>query len=228
MSRKRADLAQLLAALDPEAAAAQRHLQLIALLDWVRGDSQVVQAATDRVAQLVQAAEQSADTRTRLQAWWAALTGQLDITTLLADFGFAQRSSMASELAERLRHKLLPTSPDTLDASELFMLALPHEFDARWLAALDAALLERLLAVLIPAQEDSSAGASAWQRDLLDAISYCAGQILATGFAPELRLRMSEATRQAQPFHVLLRDTESLRVEVLHPLRTDDRLQEAV
>ena len=112
MSRKRADLAQLLAALDPEAAAAQRHLQLIALLDWVRGDSQVVQAATDRVAQLVQAAEQSADTRTRLQAWWAALTGQLDITTLLADFGFAQRTAMTSELMERLRYKLLPASPE--------------------------------------------------------------------------------------------------------------------
>ena len=89
MSRKRADLAQLLAALDHEAAAAQRHLQLIALLDWVRGDSQVVQAATDRVAQLVQAAEQSADTRTRLQAWWAALTTQKYNTTMQADNGIA-------------------------------------------------------------------------------------------------------------------------------------------
>jgi site-specific recombinase len=228
LSRQRADLAQLLAALDPNAPTAQRHLQLIALLDWVRGDSQVVQAATERVAQLVQAAEQAPQVRARLQAWWAALTGQLDITTLLADFGFAQRTSMASELAERVRYKLLPTSPDTLDASELFMLALPHEFDARWLAALDEDLLTRLLAVLTPGQEEGSAGANAWQRDLLDAISYCAGQILSTGFAPELRLRMSEAARAEQPFHVLLRDVESLRVEVLHPLRTDERLQESV
>ncbi|MBS0505896.1 MAG: site-specific recombinase [Proteobacteria bacterium] len=230
MSRRQPELAELLAALDCEAPAAQRHLQLIALLDWVRGDDRVVEGATGRVAQLVQAAQDSPELRARLQAWWAVLTRQLDITTLLADFGFAQRTSMASELAERLRYKLLPTSPDTLDASELFMLALPHGYDARWLAALDEALIERLLAVLVPTHDGDDAGAgcaNAWQRDLLDAISYCAGQILANGFAPELRLRMSEQTRAEQPFHVLLRDAESLRVEVLHPLREGDRLQQA-
>ena len=230
MSHNTPDLAQLLADLDPAAPLAQRHLQLLALLAWVRGHDPTVEGATGRVALLVQAAEQSPALRARLAAWWAQLTQHLDITTLLADFGFAQRTSMASELAERLRYKLLPVSPETQDASELFMLALPHEFDARWLAALDEALLARLLAVLLPAQDDGegSACASQWQRALLDAITYCAGQILATGFAPELRLRMSEAVRAEQPFHALLRDAESLRVEVLHPLRTGERLQQAV
>ena len=225
MKRGVPDLAQLLAALDPAAPLAQRHLQLIALLDWVRGDGQSIEGATGRVALLVEAVERSADLRTRMQAWWAAITHTVDITTLLADFGFAQRTAMTSELMERLRYKLLPASPDTRDASELFMLALPHEFDARWLAALDESLLDRLLAVLAPEQ---GPGATPWQRVLLDAITYCAGQILSTGFAPELRLRMSEAARDEQPFHALIHDVESLRVEVLHPLRTDDRLQEAV
>ncbi|MBS0301358.1 MAG: site-specific recombinase [Proteobacteria bacterium] len=230
MSRNTPDLAQLLASLEPAAPLARRHLQLLALLDWVRGHERTVEAATGRMALLVQSAEQSPEVRQRLQAWWAELARHLDITTLLADFGFAQRTSMASELAERMRYKLLPVSPETQDASELFMLALPHELDARWLAALDEDLLIRLLAVLLPSQGDEAeaAGASAWQRALLDAITYCAGQILATGFAPELRLRMSEEVRAAQPFHALLRDAESLRVEVLHPLRTDDRLQQAV
>ncbi len=226
MKRGGPDLAQLLAAVDPAAPLAQRHLQLIALLDWVRGDGQSVEGAAGRVALLVEAAERSAETRARLQAWWAVLTSTVDITTLLADFGFAQRTAMTSELMERLRYKLLPASPDTLDASELFMLALPDEFDARWLAALDEPLLDRLLAVLAPPQEPG--GATLWQRALLDAITYCAGQILSTGFAPELRLRMSDAAREEQPFHALIRDVESLRVEVLHPLRTQDRLQESV
>lgn len=35
---------------------------------------------------------------------------------------------------------------------------------------------------------------------------------------------MSESAREAQPFHALIRDVESLRVEVLHALRTPDRL----
>ncbi|MGE4329918.1 site-specific recombinase [Diaphorobacter sp.] len=226
MSRRTTDLASVLASIDAQAPLAQRHLQLIALLDWVRGDARSVEAACGRLAQLVESAERAPELRTRMQAWWAALTQQLDITTLLADFGFAQRTSMASELAERVRHKLLPASPETLDASELFMLALPSEFDARWLAALDEPLLDRLLALLVPVQEQG--GASAWQCALLDAITYCAGQILSTGFAPELRLRMSQEVRDQRPFHALIRDAESLRVEVLHPLRTGDRLQEAV
>ena len=52
---------------------------------------------------------------------------------------------------------------------------------------------------------------------MLDAITYCSGQILSTGFAPELRLRMSVAARDARPFHALTRDVEALRSEVLRP-----------
>src|SRR3989344_5948289 len=131
-------------------------------------------------------------------------------------------------MAERLRTKLLPGSPETIDASELFMLALPSAFDAQWLAALDEAQLNRLVELLAsPGGNNSPGGATRWHRALLDAITYCAGQILSTGFAPELRLRMSESAREAQPFHALIRDVESLRVEVLHALRTPDRLNES-
>ena len=225
MSRRPKDLAQLLADLDPGAPLAQRHLWLIGLLDWVRGRGLSVEDAVGRVAQLVEAGERDPAVQARLQQWWSALTHTVDITTLLADFGFAPRTGLVSEMAERLRYKLLPASPETIDASELFMLALPGGFDAAWLAALDEPLLERLLALLTPPQEGST---SRWQRSLLDAITYCAGQILSTGFAPELRLRMSESARDAQPFHDLIRDVESLRVEVLLPLRTTDRLDAAV
>jgi len=216
----------LLASLDPAAPLARRHLWLIECLVWIRGDRRSVEDAVSRVQRLVEAAENDAEARARLQAWWGTLVGTVDITTLLADFGFAPRTALASEVAERLRYKLLPGSPETIDASELFMLALPDAFDALWLAALEEPLLERLLAVLVPAAEGG--GATRWQQSLLDAITYCAGQILSTGFAPELRLRMSESARDAQPFHALIRDVESLRVEVLHQLRTTDRLDEAV
>ncbi|WP_284409684.1 site-specific recombinase [Acidovorax sp. SUPP3334] len=211
--------------MDASAPLAQRHLWLIALLDWVRGNRRSVEAALGRMQLFVEAIEKDEAARQRLQAWWSALVGTVDITTLLADFGFAPRTALASEVAERLRYKLLPGSPETIDASELFMLALPYDFDALWLQALDEALLVRLLSAMAPAE---APGATRWQRALLDAITYCAGQILSTGFAPELRLRMSEAARDAQPFHALIRDVESVRVEVTHQLRTTDRLDESV
>lgn len=225
MTRASHDLPRLLAMLDPQAELAQRHLWLIHLLEWVRGPGDSVDAALGRARLLLDAFEADANARARLQHWWAALVGTVDVTTLLADFGFAPRTAFFSELAERLRYKLMPGSPETIDASELFTLALPSSFDAQWLAALDDATLGRLVALFSP---DEVQGASRWQHALLDAITYCAGQILSTGFAPELRLRMSEAAREAQPFHALISDVESLRVEVLHALRTTDRLDAAV
>ncbi|NVH78558.1 recombinase, partial [Paraburkholderia sp. JPY432] len=124
----------LLAALDPAAPLARRHLWLIECLAWIRGDRRSVEDAVSRVQRFVEAAESDAEARARLQAWWGTLVGTVDITTLLADFGFAPRTALASEVAERLRYKLLPGSPETIDASELFMLALPDAFDALWLA----------------------------------------------------------------------------------------------
>ena len=217
------DLPRLLAEIDPHAELAQRHLWLIHMLQWVRAVPSV-EVATARVEAFVTAVEADDDARQRLQAWWLAFIGHVDITTLLADFGFAPRTAMITEFSERLRSKLLPGTPETIDASELFTVAMPSTFDARWLTALPEPLLQRLAAVL---STGSSQGASFWQHALLNAITYCAGQILANGFAPELRLRMNEDARQARPFHDLIRDTESLRVEVLHGLRTPDRLLEA-
>jgi len=217
------DLPGLLAGLDPQASLAERHLWLIALLDWVRGARDSVPASLGRVQLFLEAVESRPEVRARLQAWWAALADTVDITPLLADFGFAPRTALFSELAERLRRNLLPSSPETIDATELFTLALPSAFDAQWLGALPEDPLNRLVALL----SNSDGHSTRWQKVLLDAITYCAGQILSTGFAPELRLRMSASARESQPFHALIRDVESLRVEVLHGLRTPDRLQEA-
>lgn len=218
-----AGLDRLLAALDPQADLARRHLWLLHLLAWVRGDQASLPAAMDRVRQFLDAVEAEPSLQIRLRAWWATLVDTVDMTTLLADFGFAPRTALVSEVAERLRRKLMPSSPETIDASELFSLALPTAFDARWLAALQEPELQRLAALLT----DNDGHSSLWQKTVLDAITYCAGQILSTGFAPELRLRMSDAAREAQPFHALIRDVESLRVEVLHGLRTRERLDEA-
>jgi len=224
MRSKKHDLPRLLAELDPSADIAERHLWLIHVLEWVRASEPSIEVALSRVEAFVSALENDSEARQRLQAWWLTFIDRVDITTLLADLGFAPRTAMMNEVSERIRNKLLPGTPETIDASELFTIAMPSEFDARWLTALPEPLLQRLDALLIP--EDGQ-GASFWKHALLNAITYCAGQILSNGFAPELRLRMSEEARDARPFHDLIRDVESLRIEVLHGLRTPDRLIEA-
>ena len=210
------DLGSLLDQLDPHAPLAERHLWLISLCAWIRGKQPSPQAAMGRLQLLLDAIEARPDVQQRLRAWWQVLLSTVDVTTLLADFGFAPRTAFLSELTERLRHKLLPDTPETLDASELFALALPRAFDAQWLAAIDNTQLERIEKLL---RQPAVDGATPWQHTVLDAITYCSGQILSTGFAPELRLRMSPSARDARPFHALTRDVETLRAEVLRPDR---------
>ena len=223
---KKDDLAELLGTLDPQAGLVQRHLWLIRLLAWVRGDARSVDLSHSRLGLLLGALEQRPADRAKVVQAWQVLMTSVDATALLADYGFTSRSAFVSELAERLRLKLLPGTPETADAATLFALVFNHPFDAKWIAALPPELLRQLADLLgteaAPAPADDPAcqdnpgdcrqpGApSAWQATLMEAINFCASQIRATGFSPELRLRMSAPVRQAGPFHALASDLDAL------------------
>ena len=202
------DLPGLLAELDPHAGLAQRHLWLIGLLEGIRGDCTSAPAAVARLQLLLDAIQADPQAQARWLAWWSRLAASVDATTLLADFGFAQRTAFISEFGERLRHKLLPGTPETNDSAELFALCFPRAFDAQWLALLDGPTLQRVGALLILPRPD---GLSQWQYVLLEAITYCTSQIRSTGFAPELRLRMSDTALDQQAFHALASDLDRLR-----------------
>lgn len=206
------DLSTLLARLDPTADVAARHVWLIQLFDWLRGDRSTPGAAAARVGLLLDAIDARPALRAQAQAWWAAFIRDVDLTTLLADYGFAPRTAFLSELTDRLRRKLLPGTPETTDASELFRMVLPGDFDARWIALLDEAALARIGAVLADAPIDTPAtDAPRWRHTVMDAVTYCSSQVVAAGFSPELRLRMSDAARAARPFHALMAELDDLR-----------------
>jgi len=237
----RPDLSELLDALDPQADLANRHLWLIALLGWVRGNRDSVPGAVARIALLLDTLQQRPETRARLQAWWQRLLLTVDATSLLADYGFSSRSAFASELGERLHLKWLPGTPETADAASLFSLVLHQPFDAQWLNALDDATLARLAGLLQADCAQVTDGACAWvpqtgtsqvtpwQATLLEALTLCTGQIRATGFSPELRLRMSTPARETAPFHALDSDVIALQAAFLiDPARPSPARQAAL
>ncbi|RUR68005.1 recombinase [Variovorax guangxiensis] len=208
------DLQGLLAGLDPTADVAQRHIWLIDIFDWVRGDRASPQAAIGRVQLLLDAVEARPELRERLRAWWRVFTQTVDLTALLADYGFAPRTAFASELSERLRRKILPGTPETTDASDLFRMVLPGVFDAGWIALLDETQLGRIGALLADAALDED-GAPRWRHTVMDAVTYCSSQVVAAGFSPELRLRMStDAVGETRPFHALMADLDELREQM--------------
>jgi site-specific recombinase len=142
------DLPAVLAALDPAAPLAERHIWLAGLFQWIRGRESSAQAAVGRVQLLIDAVESRPEVQARLKLWWRAFIENADLTTLLADFGFAPRTAFMSEVAERLRRKLLPGTPETNNSAELFPLVLTGTFDAHWLSALNEAQLSRISALL--------------------------------------------------------------------------------
>ena len=220
------DLQGLLARLDPTAEVAQRHIWLIDVFDWLRGDRASPQAAVGRVSLLLDAVEARPELRERLRAWWRAFTQAVDLTTLLADYGFAPRTAFVSELTERLRRKILPGTPETTDASDLFRMVLPGVFDAGWIALLDDAQLARIGALLADAALDEIDGAPRWRHTVMDAVTYCSSQVVAAGFSPELRLRMSAAS-ESRAFHALMSDLDALREQMFRAPRDEDALQAA-
>ncbi len=201
------DINRILDALDPSAPLAHRHIWLIRVLDWIRGDGKSVPAAVSRVQFLVDALQARPELLPKLRAWWRTLVLAVDFSVLLGDHGFAPRTAFASEFAERLRRKLLPGTPETVDASALFSLAFPRRIDGAWLAALDEPLLQRLATQLSDPDDPRT---PPWESIVLDALTYCAGQIQANGFAPELRLRMGEKSRADRAFHCLVSDVDQL------------------
>jgi site-specific recombinase len=218
------DLAELLEAVDIEAPLAQRHLWLIELFDWIRGDAKSTSAAIGRLQLLLDVAQSRPQLQKRLRQWWHQLLHIVDASSLLADYGFAQRSAFVSELTERIRLKLLPATPETTDAAVLFSLVLPKKFDQLWLAELDEPTLARIADLF----ETPDLGASSrthttyWQNTLLEAITFCVGHIRASGFSPELRTRMSPAAIEDRPFHWLDADLDVLRAAFIASIATED------
>ncbi|QJC58019.1 hypothetical protein HC248_03356 [Polaromonas vacuolata] len=216
------DLQSLLTTLNPDAGLAERHVWLIRLFEWLRGDEKSVTDSAERLQTFINAVEAQPELQAKLQAWWQLLLRKVDITTLLADFGFAPRTAFTSELAERLRRKLLPGTPETTDASELFPLVVPSRFDAQWMGALEEPQIAQLTRLLTSQNELDTLH---WQHSLMDALTYCSAQIRATGFAPEIRLRIDSSHGSQRAFHDLPSDIESLRGEFFRPDRDEVALQ---
>ena len=210
-----ADLADLLAALDTNASLVQRHIWLITLFQWIRGDGRSAAAAAGRVDILLDVLDARPQLVEHFRAWWQVLLDTVDEATLLSDYGFASRNAFVSELVERLHRKLLPATPETADAAELFSLVLPSPVDALWIEALSPASLERIAALLTaPAQRQPAHAPRAltqWQESLIEGITFCTSNIGAVGFSPDIRVRMSTPARAASPFHTLAADFEALR-----------------
>lgn len=208
-------LTDLLQTLEPDAPWVQKHIDLIALMNWIRGDEKTPAACTTRVQVLLDVLQAHPLLAHNVQQWWRKILHTVDASSLLADFGFSSRNSFLSAFVQRLNHKLLPSSPETEDASELFSMVMSNAVDAQWLMALPESTLEPLAKLLgAPANRHharTSPTLTYWQCSLMDAITFCTSQVRAAGFSPEIRVRMSASEQDESPFHTLASSLDAVR-----------------
>lgn len=213
------DLPALITAADPSAPLPERHTWLLRLAQWLRrpgGDPPSADGAEGdppatpgtplpalRLRHLARMLERNPEPAARVRALLARILADGDLTTLLADHGFAPRTSLAGEAVRRMRSKLLPLTPETRDLGELFALLQPAVADGDWIAAIDGDTLDRLAGLLGAGPGPSPA--------VLDAVTYLASAVRAAGFSPELRQRMDPALLAARPFMGLARAVDRWR-----------------
>ena len=220
------DLPALLSSADPKASLAERNLWLVRLMEWLRHPAKGGEDAGPpdtgrqplpllRLRHLLNVLDRNAEHRERITALLARFWQDIDTAALLADFGFTPRVDLLGELAQRLRSRVLPATPETTDLSVLFGLMFAGRDDEQWLRAIDDELLARL-ATLADAswRAQPTLGQRAqegWRTPFLDAIMYLASAVRAAGFSGPLRQRMSAELLADEPFRQLGRAAEAVR-----------------
>ena len=178
-------ISQLLDAASGDMPLAERHLWLVQLMDWVRAGEPV-----SGVKYIVRQLAPPSERRTRVVALLSAFWRDIDVAALLADYGFAARTSFIDELGERLRTRMLPMSPATTDLASLFNLLFSDARDTEWLLQLDDAVLDDLAALWREAIDAIESEPLGWHEPFYDAIMFLSSQVRAEGFSRELRGRM--------------------------------------
>ncbi len=207
------DLSALLNAADASAGMAERHLWLVRLMEWLRhanvaADGESSPKPLVRLRHLLNVLERNPEHRVQVAELLRQFWQEVDVSALLAEFGFAARKGLASEVGQRIRLRWLPGTPATNNLAELFHLLFPDPADALWLDGLDTPTLARITGLLAT---PGAAPGPDWREPFFDAIMFLASEVRASGFSALLRERMSEELLAQGPFRQLGRVAEQVR-----------------
>lgn len=202
------DLSALINAVDAKASAAERHLWLVRLLEWLRHEAPLAPLSQTleerdvstpqpvlRLRHLFNQLERHPALHGPWQDMQTAFWREVNVASLLADGGFGQRMSFASELWSRVQTRVLPCNPATLDLAVLFPMIFVAE-DGAWVKALDGATMLRAARWLGPPE-------GVLQPILLESLMRLSCTVQAAAFAPALQQRMDTEALAERSFHQL-------------------------
>ncbi len=198
------DLTALINAADPQASRAERHLWLVRWLEWLRSpptrhtdNSTPHDWTLQRLRLFLNMIDTQPVQRTKLVELLRRFLSETDAAGLWVDLGFSPRTSFLNELNERLRLSWLPSTPDTDNLGELFLLLFPDAQSAQWLPNIDDDMLARVAALC------TEAGAAPARHALLDSLTLSAHHVHLMAHSPDLRHRLAQEPSALKPFEQL-------------------------
>ncbi len=202
--------------------AVERHIWLVRVLDWVRTGDPVA-----HVQYLLHLLQTDAVRHDKVLQLLAACWRDVDVTALLADYGFAANASFLDELGDRLRRRLLPLTPETSDLGDLFNLLFDDAHDAAWIARLDEPSLKSLGQLFDASMRVHRGSALGWREPFLDAVMGLASDIHSMGFSQQFRPRIgtrSDTEFDEPPTPGQTNGSDSARLAFQQLPRVADRL----
>lgn len=195
----------LLTGIGPDASLATRVAWLEKLLAWVRRDT-----PANRLRLLLQILEHQPETRLRVAMTLRALLRETQALDLFTETGLPRAAGFFREASERFLRRLLPRPPVGPELGDLFDHLFPAVGDAKWLAAVEPELAERIAGLW---QHGRAPGEPAWEAlsaDLEDALVLIAARIRVIGTAPAIRSRLTPCGFRELPFQKLGPAVETL------------------
>jgi site-specific recombinase len=201
------DLVSLVAEFCEAATLGARNVALIRLIHWTRGDKRSHRNVA-RLAALVEYLESDAPVRLKFQSSFGSLLAELHCISLFAEAGIPSDHTFRSEIMQRIIGRVIPAARAESDAARLLVTLYSSERDVRSFLATPAELLQRLIAVLTPADTPNF-----WrpqQRDLQEALRLLAARVSGIGLEPEMRDRSTSGGVSDSPFYRLVKNTDDL------------------
>jgi site-specific recombinase len=203
-------LDSLLAQANPAAPVGTRNEWLMELGYWLRRPIPAAQAASaladsastfsehTRLRWLLQVLDRNVEQAARFSATLRSILRDNDARSLFADTGMAARPGLFGELISRVHHRVLPVAPNQAELSVVFALLFISARDVAWVAALDEALISRLMQLVSVSVDSDKAMLPELAGALDDSIVLLCHQIAATALEAPIRQRLDNSQENAR------------------------------
>lgn len=165
---------------------------LQSIFSWLReplSHSQKTYPQLLRLKFLLQILEKNPIWKNNLSQILQDLLLQSDLSHFLANSGLPQKSSLLSEIINRISRRMLPQATDSSQMGDLISLFFITEHEPHWLLSIDQIHWTEIMRIVAPDPHSSITLKKHWHKSIKVSLVYLSSQMENLVFLPELHRR---------------------------------------